>query len=176
MQPRRRFRAAEDSGRRRLRAGVRSFPGAFSKRKRYGAVGMLALDCAQESAEAPIGKIRVLAALQDKCAEAQRITLPAAGQDAVRVKTVALTASVASAEPAVQAVVFADAADFDQTADVNFVSVDLLRASDARAASRSAASGVRPSMSALYSPCSSRCAAARRSIREEIEPFIIPFS
>lgn len=101
-----------------------AFPAAFSKRKRYGAVGMLALDCAQESAEAPIGKIRVLAALQDKCAEAQRITLPAAGQDAVRVKTVALTASVASAEPAVQAVVFADAADFDQTADVNFVSVD----------------------------------------------------
>lgn len=95
-----------------------AFPAAFSKRKRYGAVGMLALDCAQESAEAPIGKIRVLAALQDKCAEAQRITFPAAGQDFVRVKTVALTASVASAEPAVQAVVFADAADFDQTADV----------------------------------------------------------
>ena len=86
----------------------------------------MSLNGAKQVAQSVISEPAVLAALQDEGPEVQFVAFGAAGKDFFRGQTVALAVVVAVSDAAVQAVIFADVADFNQTPDKDGVSVDFL--------------------------------------------------
>ena len=97
----------------------------FTDRERYGAVGVFFLDGADDIADHVIREVRILAALQDKGAVAQRIALLAAGEDLLLAQPIALGVLVACPESAVQTIVLAVGGELDQAAQVHLVAVPL---------------------------------------------------
>ena len=98
---------------------------ALAQREGDGAVGVLALDVLDEAAEHLVGEPGVLAALQHEGAEAQAAADGAALEDLLGGEPVAIDAGRA-AYAAVEAVVAAVVADFDQSAHEDIASVDLV--------------------------------------------------
>ena len=98
---------------------------ALAKRQRDGAVRVGFANGTDDIHHALIGKVRVLAALQNEGAEAEVIAYLAALQDLFLGQAIALGIAVASANAAVQAIVFAVVGILDQSADIDLTGVVL---------------------------------------------------
>ena len=111
-----------------VRPGVKepliALPGPLPQGEGHGAVGVAFLDLPNQGAEDLVGKIAVLAPLEDKGAEVQGVALLAAGQNVLRGQAVAVAVCVAPPDTAVETVVFADVADLDEAPGVDGGSVD----------------------------------------------------
>lgn len=99
--------------------------GSFADGKRDGTVGIFGADAVDQHCQFVVREIRVFSALQHERAVAERIPFVAAGQDLVRLETVARNRFVAAADAAVQAVVSAYVGEFDQTPQVYVRAVPL---------------------------------------------------
>lgn len=97
---------------------------SFTEGERDGAVGIFFLYPAYDTAHDLIGKVHVLAALQDECAEAEGISVVTTGENIVLAKSVPLTGLVAPSDSAVQAVVFAYVANLDKSAYIHVTAVN----------------------------------------------------
>src|SRR5699024_448789 len=98
----------------------------FSHRQRQRTVRITAFDGLYDLLHLLRGKKSVLAALKDKSAESKVISLHAAVKDILLRQPVSLSGVIASPDPAVITVVPAVTGKFDQSADVDIVSVYLL--------------------------------------------------
>ena len=99
-----------------------AFLGTFSKGKGYGDVRTAFLHCGDDVAHPFVGEPCVFAALQDECAEPCGIALLQTAENLLFCQTVADDGRVASADAAVQAVVFAEVAQFHQSAQEDGIS------------------------------------------------------
>ena len=96
-----------------------AFAASFSQRESNGAVRKFLTDGSGDCCHAPVMKPGVFSALENKGAKSQSIPMTAAFQNLFLSQPVPLCFFVAAADSAVIAVVFAEAADFNQTADKN---------------------------------------------------------
>ena len=108
----------------RLKKQAVGFLRSFSERQRNRAVREALPDFRNQSGQVSIRKLRIFPALQDKCPEAEFISLPAAFEDFLLCQTVAADARAAVADAAVKAVISAVVADFQKTAYIDVRPVD----------------------------------------------------
>ena len=97
----------------------------FADGERDGAVGIALADRGDDGADLVVGIVGILAALQDKGAESERIALAAAGEDVHQLQPVAGGVPVSVPDAAVVAVVFAVVGKFDESAHIDRVAVSL---------------------------------------------------
>ena len=107
----------------RIEHGLIGLRRIFPDRKRDRAVRKLRFDRQHQRADGINIAFACLPALQNKGAEAERIPLPAAGQDLLCCEPVARAVTVGAPDAAVQAVVPANVADLDQAADIDGIPV-----------------------------------------------------
>ena len=100
-----------------------AFIAPLAEREGNGTIGKFGLYTPDDPAEPLVGKPGVLSPLQHKGAKTEGIALTRAGKDLLACQTVALGFFVAPAQAAIKAVVFAIAADLDQSAHENLVAV-----------------------------------------------------
>lgn len=109
-----------------LKEALVAGPAPLPQGESQGTVGPPGLDLLDERAENLIGEVAVLPPLKDKGAKAQGIALLAAVQNVLGGQAVAVTVRVAFANAAVEAVVFAQIADFNEAAGIDLVAIDFL--------------------------------------------------
>ena len=103
-----------------------ALPAALPHGQRHSTVRMVLLDLPHDSAKHFIRKMRIFPALHHYRAQAEPVSFVRAGEDLLLREAVPLTIPVASADSAVDAVVFADVTDLQKAPDENLVSVDSL--------------------------------------------------
>ena len=103
-----------------------AFPTAFPYGKGDGAVGMIFSNGRYQMAQTIIVIPHILAALEHKCAKSQGITSTARLQNFFFRQTVSLRLSVAFADTAIIAIIFADVGNFHQSTDIDFFAKNLL--------------------------------------------------
>ena len=118
-----RFVAKQITVRARIEHRLISLAWKFTERQRDGAVRKLCLDAAHDAADYVNRKRAVLTALHDKGAETERVALTGAVQYLLFGQAVAVASSVGAANTAVIAIVAADIADLNESADVNITAV-----------------------------------------------------
>ena len=98
--------------------------GLLSDRQGNGTVRMLFLDAADQPADLLVREERILPALQDNGPEAQPVPPVRAVQDLFFCQPVPVRAAVGPADPAVIAVIAAPVGEFNQSAQIDCLSVD----------------------------------------------------
>lgn len=108
-------------------SGVEESPiaveGLLSNGKRDGTIRVETFDVCDQADHFLIRIIRILSALQYEGSESQFISGLAAGEDIFFREPIASGAGVAPADSAVETIVFAVVGEFDQSADIDAVSV-----------------------------------------------------